>query len=364
MAHSILKVIITDDDDGDRMQIASALDRMELACEWTEAVDIDAALAACAQKDFDCAIVDYRLPGRDGLEGVTVLNERYPYMPIVMATSHGNASIATEAMKRGASDYIAKGQVSAVSLRRIIENAVEKAAMRRKLAQQREELERFADILVHDLKSPIASIRAFTRIMEIAIRQGASDQDKFLEYCLRLSRLGERMSTLIDTLHDYTRLDATIAFQAVEMTLVMSDTLNNLAEVIGRRAARVSYGELPVVYGNAVQLTQLLQNLIGNSIKYCEAPVPTVDVGAAPYRSNRWLFSVDDNGIGVAEGDRQRIFGAFQRLHDRSRYDGTGLGLATCRKIVERHGGEIWCTANAAKGTTFCFDLPAGPDAG
>jgi signal transduction histidine kinase len=102
---------------------------------------------------------------------------------------------------------------------------------------------------------------------------------------------------------------------------------------------------------------QLLQNLIGNAIKYCEASEPRVHVSAIPYRVTRWLVSIEDNGIGIAEADRERIFEAFHRLHDRRRYEGTGLGLATCKKIVERHGGKIWCTSNEARGTTFFFDL-------
>jgi signal transduction histidine kinase len=357
MTRSRLKVIITDDDESDRLQIIKALDDMQWPYEPTETVDINEALAACERTAFDCAIVDYQLPGRDGLEGVAALGERFPYMPIVMATSYGDASVATEAMKRGAADYIAKAQLSASSLRRIIENAVDKAALRRKLAQQREELELFAEILVHDLKSPITSIRAFTKLIEVALRAGPVDPDKIRDYCRRLARAGERMNDLIETLHGYTHAGAFIVFETVELSRVMSETLDNLQHLVRPRGARVTHGDLPSVHGNGAQLVQLLQNLIGNAIKYCEASEPRVHVSAIPYRVTRWLVSIEDNGIGIAEADRERIFEAFHRLHDRRRYEGTGLGLATCKKIVERHGGKIWCTSNEARGTTFFFDL-------
>ena len=126
--HSKLNILIVDDDEGDRGQIRRALKESGLAFECVESVSVEQALALCELSAFDCAIVDYRLPGRDGLDGVASLHRRLPYMSIIMATGQGDANVATEAMKHGASDYIAKAQVTGNSLRRIIENALEKAA--------------------------------------------------------------------------------------------------------------------------------------------------------------------------------------------------------------------------------------------
>jgi diguanylate cyclase (GGDEF)-like protein len=153
MPDSKLNILIADDDEGDRRQVRRVLRQAGLACECIETASIEGALEACDKCAFDCAIVDYRMPGHDGLHGIAALHERHPYMPIIMATGEGDEIVATEAMKRGASDYIPKMHIHAESMRRVIESALEKAVLRRKAAQQRQELENFASVLVQDLKA-------------------------------------------------------------------------------------------------------------------------------------------------------------------------------------------------------------------
>jgi signal transduction histidine kinase len=358
-----LTVLIIDDDAGDRKQIGRALKQTGLTCECVETISVDLALAACERQTFDLAIVDYHLPGRDGLDGVTALHERCPDMFIVMATGQGDATIATEAMKRGALDYIAKQNIHAQSIGRIIGYARKKATMQQALAQQREELERFADVLVHDLKSPISSIRGFATIISHTVKSGKADLSKIADYCERVVHLGERMVALVDTLHEYTKSEAHVEFEPVTLNLVVDDALSNLDQIISKRGARVTHDELPLVFGHTPLLTQLLQNLIGNGIKYCVADTPTVHISASPEREGFWLISVRDNGIGIDREFHEQIFEPFKRLHDRGKFEGTGLGLATCKKIVNRHSGKIWCESNRDGGTTFNFSLPV-PAAG
>jgi len=353
-----LAVLIIDDDAGDRRQIGRAVKQTGLPCECVETVSVDLALAACERKTFDLAIVDYHLPGRDGLEGVAALHERCPDLFIVMATGQGDATIATEAMKRGASDYIAKHNIHGQSIGRIIRYARKKATMQQALAQQREELERFADVLVHDLKSPISSIRGFATIISHAVKSGKADLNKIADYCERVVHLGERMVALVDTLHEYTKSEAHVEFEPVTLSLVVEDALSNLDQIISKRGARVTQDELPLVFGHAPLLTQLLQNLIGNGIKYCEADTPIVHISASPEGDGFWRISVRDNGIGIDQEFQDEIFEPFRRLHDRGKFEGTGLGLATCKKIVNRHRGRIWCESNQDGGTTFNFSLP------
>ena len=147
-----------------------------------------------------------------------------------------------------------------------------------------------------------------------------------------------------------------VGFEPLEMRQVIIDALSNLEHVVQKRRARVTYGELPAVSGTP-QLTQLMQNLIGNSIKYCEEEIPRVHISAKLQENNVCLFLVEDNGIGIPEEHAQKIFEPFHRLHGVGKYQGTGLGLATCKKIVERHGGTISCTSKKGQGTTFCFTL-------
>ncbi|MGY3452136.1 sensor histidine kinase [Bradyrhizobium sp. USDA 4353] len=357
-ANDAMTILITDDDDADRKNVMRALKRAGISCECVETDSIDMALATCERQSFDVAVVDYRLPGRDGLDGVEALHRRAPGMFIVMATGQGDATIATEAMKRGASDYIAKEHINERSIGRILRYARKKAAMQLALDQQREELERFADVLVHDLKSPISSIRGFASIISHAVKSGNADPAKISDYCGRMVNLGERMVALLDTLHEYTKSDAHVVFEPVDMNLVVEDTLSNLGQIISNRGAKVTRGDLPIVFGHAPLLTQLLQNLIGNGIKYCKATAPALHVSATPEKADIWRIGVRDNGIGIAPEFHQQIFEPFKRLHGRDEFEGTGLGLATCRKIVDRHNGKIWCESNPDGGTTFNFTLP------
>src|SRR3954469_24933552 len=163
---TMLSILIVDDDDGDRKQVRRTLKQAKLACDCVETTSIEEALDACEKRTFDCAVVDYRMPRYDGLRGIAALHERLPFMAIIMATGQGDEMVATEAMKLGASDYIAKGQIDSRSIRRSIENAMEKTALRRTVAQQREELEYFASVLVHDLSAPIASMQIFARAIK------------------------------------------------------------------------------------------------------------------------------------------------------------------------------------------------------
>jgi signal transduction histidine kinase len=351
-----LHILIADDDDNDRKDIKRALKQGGLPSICTEASSIQEALQAFQARDFDCAIIDYALPGQDGLDGITALHERRPHTAIIMVTGKGDEVVAVQAMKRGALDYMAKKKMDAQSIARSIENAVAKASLLKKVAEQRGELEVFSQVLVHDLKAPIHSALGFAGLIEENMQQGRPED--VVLYCRRVIKGLKRMAALIDTLARYTILEDRVVFEPVEMRDVMIDALANLEDLIRSRGAQVTYGELPRVSGTP-QLGQLLENLIGNGIKYCEAEIPIVDVSAKPVDGSLWQFSVTDNGIGIPPENQQEIFEPFHRLRSEAKYEGTGLGLATCKKIVERHGGIISCHSEEGQGTTFLFTLPA-----
>jgi signal transduction histidine kinase len=356
MPSAALQVLIVDDDIADRHQIRRALQSSGLQCECTEVDSAAAALEACQANNFDCAFVDYRMPGQDGLFAVTALREVLPYLAIIMSTGQGDELVATEAMQRGAADYLPKAFLTAQTIARSAQNALEKAVLRRKVAQQQEELESFARVLVHDFKQPINSVLGFASLIERGVEEGKTEQIRMA--CQRITRALRRMGELLDTLHAYTQAEERVDFEPVDMRDVMADTLANLDDFIKRRGARVSMGDLPTVIGNAAQISQLLQNLIGNGIKYCQAPEPTIQVEAKRHEENMWLFTVKDNGIGIPETSLRAVFEPFKRLHGMGRYEGTGLGLATCKRIVERHAGAIWCESAGRYGSTFLFTLP------
>ena len=351
-----LDILIADDDDSDRKHIKRALKQAGLPCICSEASSIEDALDACQACAFDCAIVDYNLPGQDGLAGISAMHERLPYMAIIMLTGVGDETVAVQAMQRGALDYMSKKNLDSESIRRSVENAVAKTSLLKTVAEQRNELEVFSQVLVHDLTSPIHSALGFAGLIEENIQQGKPE--KAALYCGNVTKGLKRMAALIDTLAQYAISQERVVFEPVEMRDVMIDTLANLEDAIRSRSAQVTYGELPRVSGTP-QLGQLLQNLIGNGIKYCEAEIPLVDVSAKPLDGNVWQFSVKDNGVGIPEKNYQEVFEPFHRLRSEAKYEGTGLGLATCKKIVARHGGSISCQSNEGQGTTFLFTLHA-----
>lgn len=167
------------------------------------------------------------------------------------------------------------------------------------------------------------------------------------------------MQKLIEALLSYSRVATRAAeFKRVDMNRVYAEASTNLSAFIVESKARVRSGELPAVSGDEIQLLQLLQNLIGNAVKFRKPGVtPEVQISAVREKEE-WLFSVSDNGIGIEKEYFDRVFQIFQRLHSQAEYPGTGLGLAVCKKIVERHGGRIWVESAPGQGTTFFFTLP------
>jgi signal transduction histidine kinase len=362
-----IHVLIIDDDAGDRMQIRRALAKSGLAHELVEAADMDEALAACGSRPFDAVVVDYHMPGLNGLGGIARLRETRPLLPVIMSTGQGSERVAAEAIKLGALDYLPKADINERTIRRALEYAVERARLNRKVAEQQDSLENFARILVHDLKDPISTILGFTALNEVELQKENFDREKALQGSRRVARAARNMQTIIETLRQYTRLDSQVEFGTVPMKSVMEDVLMALEQVITDRGAVVTHDDLPVVRGNAPQLTQLLLNLIGNAIKYCEATPPTVEISTRRQPEGNWLFEVRDNGIGIPEKERDKVFDPFKRLHASSRYEGTGLGLAICKKIIDRHDGTIWVRSKEGEGTSFFFTLPdasARPQAG
>jgi light-regulated signal transduction histidine kinase (bacteriophytochrome) len=168
----------------------------------------------------------------------------------------------------------------------------------------------------------------------------------------------QRMRALIGDLLAYSRLDAQkSAFEETDCEKVFSTAVQNLRVAVEENKASITHGPLPRVCGDAVQLTQVFQNLLGNALKFHGAEPPSIEV-AANQQNGNWVFSVHDNGIGIDPKNFDRIFVIFQRLHTRHEYSGTGMGLSICKKIVERHGGTIWVESAPKEGSTFYFTLP------
>ena len=224
------------------------------------------------------------------------------------------------------------------------------------LTRSNQELEQFAYVASHDLQEPLRMITGYTQLL--AKRYGDKLDQNANEYIDYAVEGAKRMQGLIRDLLTYSRVGTRgKEFALTDCEAVVAGTLRVLQPAIEESAATVTYDPLPTVMGDETQLLQLFQNLIGNAVKYRDSKPPVVHV-SCKQEGEHWLFSVRDNGIGIDPQYANRIFVIFQRLHGRDQYAGTGIGLAVCKKIVERHDGKIWVESELGKGATFHFTIP------
>lgn len=249
-----------------------------------------------------------------------------------------NASLITEVAERKRAEE---------SLKKIMEE----------LERSNKELEQFAYAVSHDLQEPLRTVGSYIDLLAEKYK-GKLDQkaDKFISYAIDGAA---RMSSLINDLLAYSRVGTRgKQFAPVEMSSVFKKAEGNLNKAIDEGHAVVTSDRLPQVFGDESQLVQLLQNLIGNAIKFRKKDAPPRIHVSAERKGSEWVFGMHDNGIGIEPGFQERVFTIFQRLHTREEYPGTGIGLAICRRIVERHEGRIWVESKPGEGSTFYFTLP------
>ncbi len=290
-------------------------------------------------------------------------------LPIVVLTSSGRPNSAS---RKKARELEALGNVTFLerparpdtlrcSMRAALRARLRQYEMRRRqemLTRLNADLEQFAHSASHDLQEPLRNVAIYSELLS---RRYASAIDgsglQFLEH-VRSGAL--RMQSLVHDLLSYTQAaslhedvseprDAGLAFEEV---------LSNLRASIAQSGACITCDPLPAVRVLAVHLQQLLQNLIGNAIKYRSEEPPRIHVSAKK-RDGYWLFSVEDNGIGIDPESKEQIFGIFKRLHTNDKYSGTGIGLAICQRIAERYRGRIWVESEPGRGSTFFFTIPA-----
>ena len=217
------------------------------------------------------------------------------------------------------------------------------------------ELEQFAYVISHDLQEPLRMVSSYTQLLAKRYSDKLdTDADEFIAYAVDGAK---RMQTLLHDLLEYSRVGTRgKPFSLVNCEHIVEQAMANLKISIEECDASVSYGVLPTVMGDEGQLVRLFQNLIGNAIKFRREEAPQVQI-SAQRRNNTVTFSIRDNGIGIDSQHRQSIFEIFRRLHTKEEYPGTGMGLAICKKIVERHGGHISVQSQPGQGSTFHFSV-------
>jgi signal transduction histidine kinase len=350
----VCKILIIDDSEDDRSLYKRALQSAQRdRYETVEAESGDLGLKFLNEIAPDCVLLDYSLPGRNGLDVLKLMRASHKFVPVVMLTGQGNENIAVSAMQAGAQNYIVKANLTAEEIDRSVQLAIAHCAMQRRIEEQRVSLEIFSRALAHDLKEPVRTIRSFISLL--SEREGLSDEAaRYFGYVREAS---ERMGLLIDAVHLYTSLDGAsgaLVKAPVELGAIVQEAQADLSELIREKQAVITVSPLPRVNVCALQVRQVVQNLVTNAIRHAQtAPVIQID---CVEREGEWLIRVADNGPGVEAQQAERIFQPFVRLGGAGAH-GLGMGLAICRRVIETHGGKIWCEPRRPNGSLFQFTL-------
>jgi light-regulated signal transduction histidine kinase (bacteriophytochrome) len=225
-----------------------------------------------------------------------------------------------------------------------------------KLKISNKELEQFAYVASHDLQEPLRMVTSFTQLLERRYKNKLDrEADDYIGFIVEGSK---RMKYLIDDLLEFSRLNTQVReFESVLLEIALEDVLRNLTASIAENNAQITHDPLPAIMGDPSQINQLLQNLITNAIKFHGDESPKIHISAVE-SGDEWIIGVSDEGIGIDPEHQEQIFRIFKRLHTREEYEGTGIGLAICKRIVDRHNGKIWVESELGKGSTFYFTIP------
>jgi len=239
-----------------------------------------------------------------------------------------------------------------VELRRLNEQATE---ANKQLEHKNKELEQFAYVASHDLQEPLRTISSFVSLLQQQYK-GRFDEraDKYMNF---ITGATDRMKTLINDLLEYSRIGRQKEFTQIDCNELVREVVSDLQLAIKEAGAEVSWEQLPVITAYRTEMKQIIQNLITNAIKFRKKDTPPQIMIYAIRKEEHWQFSVKDNGIGIDPKHSERIFVIFQRLHTRSEYEGSGIGLSNCRKIAELHGGKIWVESKPGEGSNFSFTI-------
>lgn len=407
-------ILIVDDKKENILPLKKILEMHDLRSDAAESGE--EALLKILKTDYSLIIMDVQMPGMDGFEVVEALSgsKRTRDIPVIFLSAISKEKkYITKGYESGAVDYITKPVdpdllilkvktflklyeqkqelrnlsnllAREVEIRKaaqseliianesleekVVERTSELIAKNDELEMRNHELQQYAWVVSHDLKEPLRKIETFIKIIR---DRYMVDDPKALDYMQRTIGSAGRMTNLINDLLDYSRLSATAMSEDLDLEDVISEVLADLEYLIEQKQALIHVGEMPRLNGIQGQLRQLFQNLVGNALKFSKPEViPEVriaceriaardfDAVAAP-DGNFYRITVTDNGIGFDEIYLDKIFVIFQSLHDRQSYDGTGIGLAIAKKIVERHQGLITARSKPGEGATFLIVLPA-----
>ena len=368
-----LRALLVEDNQLDAELVLRALRKDSLEVSAVIVQDEAGFTEALRTHSPEIVLADYNLPNWKGMEALTVLRRQNLDIPMILVSGALGDVTAVECIRQGATDYVLKDGLARLPevVRRALQEKCERGLRRQaeadlakkadELARSNADLEQFAYVASHDLQEPLRMVAAYTQLLSERYR-GKLDEnaDKFIGYA---SEGALRMQVLIQDLLAFSRVGrANGADSMVDCNSVLEEVVKSLGPAIQESGAVIDYSNLnsanlPGVWADRTQIVQLFQNLIGNAIKFRGEKQPVISIRAEK-TALYWQFSLADNGIGIAPEFADNIFVVFQRLHARTEYPGNGIGLAICKKIIERNGGNIWVESQAGCGATFKFTIP------
>ena len=329
-------------------------------------------LAEALRVHPDIILLDVQLPDTNGYlvcEMIKNQPELEETFVVFITGSKVKSEDQAKGLEMGAEGYITRPipnrelLARVVSFERIKRTEKELRLARKKLetlnadlTRSNEDLQNFAYAISHDLQEPLRMISSYLSLLEKRYHQELDDSAReFIDFAVDGA---DRMKNMIKGVLSYSRVATHgVAFEIFSPNQACQQALDNLAVLIQENRVKIEVGDLPDVVGDQIQISQVFQNLINNAIKFNQDQNPLIRISGHKIDGD-CQFIVEDNGIGIPEKSAERIFAIFQRLHTREEYPGTGMGLTICKRIIDRHGGQIWVESNPGQGSRFYFTLP------
>jgi two-component system, sensor histidine kinase and response regulator len=357
-----MRILLVENNPTDQVAIERLIQSQNLGYELTTADSLALAGELLNDSSYDLILLDYNLGDGTGLE----LLENIVGTPVIFITGNSSEEVIIKAMKAGAYEFLIKDlQMGYLSL---IPSTIEKVMKRKssedkllryqtELERSNEELTSFAFVASHDLNEPLRKIIGFGN--RLVGKSKDLDPDAKI-YAEKMQSSAIRMQDMLRSLLQYSVVTVRgEPFRPIDLNTVVKEVIEDLETSISETKGVVSLKDLPIVEADPTQMRQLFQNLISNALKFQKKEqTPIIELIAKPVRKDSWDIHVMDNGIGLKAEQKENIFQPFVRLNGRSAYEGSGIGLAICKKIVNRHHGEIKVTDSNEKGSTFKVTLP------
>jgi two-component system sensor histidine kinase/response regulator len=362
-------VLIVDDVEANLVVLEALLGGMD--CNLVRASNGNDALRALLKREYAMILLDVQMPEMDGFEVARYArdNPNTRDVPIIFLTAmHSSDENQLRGYGSGAVDFLFK-PINPEVLRAKVRVFLELWEGRERLTREmdahkrtaaelqlsNEALRAFTSAASHDLREPLRAVDGFLQALSEDFGAGLPEQAR--DYVDRSQRASRRMVSLLDSLLAYARLQRPVAWITVDCNHVLDQVKHDLAERIASAGATVTVGPLPTIRADSARIYQLFLNLVGNAIKFRRPDEPPRVQVSASTQNGETVYCVADNGIGIAPEHRTAVFEAFRRLHNRTQFEGSGLGLTICQQIVEQHGGRLWVESPDGKGARFYFTL-------